>query len=157
MPKFPEPAGLERIPPLWCELPAGSLVWRLYSRGGRHPATWDGFRTYGPIPTARFDHHLAKSGVPLLVDFWAPWCGPCRTMAPEFEKAAAALEPAARLVKVNSDEEPALAERFGVRSIPTIVLAFEGRELARLAGARSAAQLTEWVRQQLSLQEAGAR
>jgi len=127
--------------------------------GGRcghcHQALFEGHPV--ALDTARFERHLAKSGVPLVVDFWAPWCGPCRAMAPEFERAAAAIEPMARLVKVNSDEEPALAERFGVRSIPTIVLAFEGRELARLAGARSAAQLTEWVRQQLSLQEAGAR
>jgi thioredoxin 2 len=78
-------------------------------------------------------------------------------MAPEFERAAAAIEPRARLVKVNVDEEPALAERFAVRSIPTIALVFEGRELARLAGARSAAQLTDWVRQQLSLQETHSR
>jgi thioredoxin 2 len=71
-------------------------------------------------------------------------------MAPEFERAAAALEPEARLVKVNVDEEPALAERFAVRSIPTLVLAFQGRELARVAGARSATQLVEWVRRELS-------
>jgi thioredoxin 2 len=109
------------------------------------------------LDTARFERHLAKSGVPLVVDFWAPWCGPCHAMAPEFERAAAAIEPMARLVKVNVDEEPALAERFAVRSIPTIVLLFEGRELARIAGARSAAQLAEWLRQQLSLQETGSR
>ena len=127
--------------------------------GGRcghcHQALFEGHPV--ALDTARFERHLAKSGVPLLVDFWAPWCGPCRAMAPEFERAAAAIEPMARLVKVNIDEEPALAERFGVRSIPTIALLFEERELARIAGARSAAQLAEWVRQQLSLQEAGAR
>jgi len=106
-----------------------------------HPAALD---------TDRFERHLAKGGVPLLIDFWAPWCGPCRTMAPEFERAAAALEPAVRLVKVNVDDEPALAERFQVRSIPTLALAFQGRELARTAGARSAAQLVEWTRDQLA-------
>ncbi len=102
------------------------------------------------LDTARVERHLAKSGVPLLVDFWAPWCGPCRAMAPEFERAAALLEPAIRLVKINVDEEPALSERFQVRSIPTLMLAFAGRELARAAGSRSAAQLVEWARAEFS-------
>ena len=101
------------------------------------------------LDTARFERHLAKSGVPLLVDFWAPWCGPCRIMAPEFDRAAALLEPSVRLVKVNVDEEPALAQRFQVRSIPSLVLAFEDRELARAAGARTAPQLVDWTRGQL--------
>ena len=102
------------------------------------------------LDTARFERHLAKSGIPLLIDFWAPWCGPCRMMAPEFERAAALLEPAVRLVKVNVDEEPALAARFRVQSIPTLALAFEGSELARAAGARSAPQLVEWTRAALA-------
>lgn len=101
------------------------------------------------LDTARFERHLAKSDVPLLVDFWAPWCGPCRMMAPEFERAAGMLEPAVRLVKVNVDEEPALAQRFQTRSIPTLVLAFQGREVARAAGARSAAQLVQWTKAEL--------
>ena len=103
------------------------------------------------LDTARFERHLDKGDLPLLIDFWAPWCGPCRTMAPEFERAAAALEPAVRLVKVNVDEEPRLAERFAVRSIPTLALAQHGKELARTAGARSAAQLAQWVREQLPI------
>jgi thioredoxin 2 len=108
---------------------------------GGHPVTLD---------AARFERHLAKSGVPLLIDFWAAWCGPCRMMAPEFERAAALLEPAVRLVKVDVDAEPDLAARFQVRSIPTLVLAFEGRLLAREAGARSAAQLVGWVKGELA-------
>ncbi len=119
--------------------------------GGRcgqcHQKLFDGHPA--ALDTARVERQLAHSGVPLLIDFWAPWCGPCRTMAPEFERAAGALEPAVRLVKVNVDEEPALAERFQVRSIPTLALAFQGREVARAAGARSAAQLVEWTRAQL--------
>jgi thioredoxin 2 len=106
-----------------------------------HPAALD---------TARFERHLEKSGVPLLVDFWAPWCGPCRAMAPEFERAAPLLEPRVRLVKVNIDEETVLAQRFQVRSVPTLLLALGGRELARAAGARSAAQLVEWTRKALA-------
>ena len=102
------------------------------------------------LDTARFARHLDNSGIPLLVDLWAPWCGPCRMMAPEFEHAAAELEPAVRLVKINVDEEPALAQRFNARSIPTLVLTFQGRELARAAGARSAAQLVVWTRAELS-------
>jgi thioredoxin 2 len=120
--------------------------------GGRcgqcHEALFDGHPV--ALDTARFERHLAKSEVPLLVDFWAPWCGPCRAMAPEFERAAAALEPALRLVKVNVDEEPALAQRFGISGIPALVLALHGRELARTAGARSAAQLIEWAQAQLA-------
>ena len=120
--------------------------------GGRcgqcHQALFDG--RPAALDTARFERHLEKSDVPLVVDFWAAWCGPCKAMAPEFERAAATLKPEARLVKVNVDEEPALAQRFQVRSIPTILIALHGRELARVAGARSAAQLVEWVRRELS-------
>ena len=106
-----------------------------------HPAALDG---------ARFARHLEKSGVPLLIDFWATWCGPCRMMAPEFERAASLLEPAVRLVKVDVDAEPDLAAGFQVRSIPTLVLAFQSRVLAREAGAHSAAQLVGWVKGELA-------
>jgi thioredoxin 2 len=104
------------------------------------------------LDSARFLHQLDKSDVPLLVDFWAPWCGPCRVMAPEFERAAARLEPQLRLVKVNIDEAPALAQRFGIASIPTVMLAVHGREIARQPGAVTAAQLERWVRTELARQ-----
>lgn len=98
-----------------------------------------------PLDAARFERQLATSDVPLLIDFWAPWCGPCRIMAPEFERAASRLEPRMRLVKINVDENPAAAQRFGVSSIPTLSLALHGRELARTSGAMSSAQLEEWA------------
>ena len=97
------------------------------------------------LDTARFARHAEKSDVPLLIDFWAPWCGPCRAMAPAFERAAQRLEPGMRLAKVNVDEEPALAQRFGISSIPTLVLVQHGRELDRVMGARSEADLVNWA------------
>ena len=103
------------------------------------------------LSASNFDRHLTQSQIPLLVDFWAPWCGPCRMMAPAFAKAAGLIEPRLRLAKVNTEDESGLGARFGIRSIPTLVLFAEGRELARQSGAlTSAEQIARWAASQFS-------
>jgi thioredoxin 2 len=87
--------------------------------------------------------------LPVLVDYWAPWCGPCRAMAPEFARAAQMLAPQARLMKLNTEDHPAIAQRAGIRGIPALILYRQGRELARLAGARPATEIAAFVRQHL--------
>ena len=96
-----------------------------------------------------FETHAAKSDIPLVVDFWAPWCGPCKAMAPQFEQAAGHLEPAVRLAKVNTEDEQALAGRFGIQAIPTMILFKHGKEVARQSGAMNASGIESWVQQAL--------
>ena len=94
---------------------------------------------------ATFDAFIARNDLPVLVDFWAPWCGPCRAMAPAFEQAASQLRTEVRFAKLNTEEAPRFAERFGIRSIPTLVFFEKGREVDRVSGALDARTLLRWA------------
>ena len=97
---------------------------------------------------ATYDTVIARTGLPVLVDFWAPWCGPCKMMAPQFEVAARELHTRALLAKVNTEEAQAVAARAGIRSIPTLVLFRDGREIARTSGAMDVRGLVRWFKEQ---------
>jgi len=93
-----------------------------------------------------FQQHITRNDISVVVDFWAPWCGPCKMMAPAYAQAAAMLEPQVRLAKLNTEQEQGIAAQFNIRSIPTLVIFKSGRETARMSGAMSATDIARWVK-----------
>lgn len=97
------------------------------------------------LTTGNFDRHALKSDLPVVIDFWAAWCGPCRMMSPNFEAAAAQLEPRVRMAKLDTEAEPAIAGRYNIRGIPSMIMIRKGREIARVSGAMPTSTIVQWV------------
>ncbi|MDJ0955388.1 MAG: thioredoxin TrxC [Arenicellales bacterium] len=101
------------------------------------------------LTAANFDRHISKNGIPVVVDFWAAWCAPCKMMAPAFAQAVETLEPNVRFGKLNTDAESSVAARYGIRNIPTMIVFKDGKEKARQPGAMSANDIVRWIETQL--------
>ncbi len=135
----PQCGGVNRLPP---DRPAAAA-----KCGVCHEKLFTGQPS--AVDAAGFDKHLRRNDIAVLVDMWAPWCGPCRTVAPMFEKAALQLEPDVRLLKLNVDEAPDIASRYQVRGIPALLLFHTTKLIAQSAGAQSAEAITRWARTHL--------
>jgi thioredoxin 2 len=98
------------------------------------------------LTRGNFDQQISRNDIPLLVDFWAEWCGPCKMMAPAFAEAAQLLEPQIRLGKLNTETEPGISARYNIRSIPTMILFQGGREVTRQSGAMSSQDIVRWAK-----------